>query len=79
LFRQLTTDRHAGAADRANQIPAASKFPDLELLAKSKVAEPFAAGAAEDLDFYVTTDPDLVEGHCAVDFQIGCKGVWHVQ
>jgi len=51
----------------------------LQLLAKPEVAEPLAAGAAENLDLHVTTDPDLVEGHRTVDFQIGCKGVWHLQ
>jgi hypothetical protein len=75
LLGKFPTDGHAGAADRADQIPPTRKLADLKLLTKPEIAQTITAWAAEDANPYVTTHPDLIQGHGAVDFQIGCKCV----
>ena len=77
MIRQLAADRHAGAADRANQISAIRQFTHLQLLAKSQIAKPLAAGSAQHANLHVTPHLGLVQGHGAVDFQIACEIVYH--
>jgi hypothetical protein len=78
LLGKFAADGHPGSANRANQIPASREFADLELLAKPEIAQAVTARTIENPDLHVTTHPDLIQGHGAVDFQIGCKCVWHL-
>jgi hypothetical protein len=45
----------------------------LNLLAKTEVAEPFAARTAQNPNLHIAADLGLVQGHSTVDFQIECK------
>ena len=77
LVGEVLADGEAGAADRADQVAAVGEFADLELFAKTHVAQAVAGGAAEQADADIAADTDLGEGHGAVEFQIGGRAGKH--
>ena len=65
-------DGHPGATYGADQIAAIGELAELELLTKTEIAKAVTAGTTEHTNADITAHPDLIEGHGAVDFQIGC-------
>jgi hypothetical protein len=79
LIGQLAADRQTGAADRTDQIPAVRELPDLQLLAKAKVAQTLAGRPVEQLDPHVATDTGLVQRHGAVHGKIVGESERHLR
>ena len=70
MFGEFAADGHPGSAHGTDQVPSARQLADLQLLAKPKIPQPIASRTIQNPNRNITTDPDLIQGHGTVDFQI---------